>query len=67
MDDRPGYEAALRAADKTFETPPHLPDLAPMKAWLRGLLSIQIVSVTDAGVTGARPAPGSPDAPEPGT
>lgn len=42
---RPQYEAALRHADTTFATPPHIPDLTVMRQFLDSLLQVQISSV----------------------
>jgi Fic family protein len=44
---RPDYEAAIRVADQAAVTDPAARDLAQMKAYLDGLLQIQIASIPD--------------------
>ncbi|WP_378947781.1 Fic family protein [Mesorhizobium sp. ANAO-SY3R2] len=47
MANRPRYEDALLKADESFKAAPHIPDLAPMKAFLDELLQIQIASIPE--------------------
>lgn len=42
---RPDYEAAIRAADQAAVADPNARDLSQMRAYLDGLLQIQIASI----------------------
>jgi Fic family protein len=44
MDNRDRYEESLRRADEGLATPPHRPNLAPMRAFLDDLLQDQMAS-----------------------
>ncbi|WP_315764388.1 Fic family protein [Bradyrhizobium sp. SZCCHNR2009] len=45
---RTEYEAAIRVADKAAESNPKARDLAQMKAYLNGLLQLQIASIPES-------------------
>ena len=59
MQDRPNYEASLRAADSSF-TVTKMPDLAPMKAFLNRLLNNQMISLAQPAIAAGAAIGGAP-------